>query len=165
MPCPRLVRLDRPSAREGRCGRSGPRGGSVRSEHHRGRDDPVDPPAASLTGPGGRGGGGRGSVAPALLLPQTGRPLARRYPVTDSPPPSGGCPTDAAGSPPLPPQAANAPRSTKRCAARSALRPPSGIGHRQSLHRFELGTYTYQNRHVGCHPGIWSKINFSHKVR
>ena len=34
-----------------------------------------------------------------------------------------------------------------------------------SLCRFDLGTYTYQNWPVGCHPGIWSKINFSHKVR
>ena len=34
-----------------------------------------------------------------------------------------------------------------------------------SLYRFELGTWAYQNRHVGCHPGVWSKINFSHKVR
>ena len=34
-----------------------------------------------------------------------------------------------------------------------------------SLYRFELGTWAYQNRHVGCHPGVWSKIKFSHKVR
>ena len=34
-----------------------------------------------------------------------------------------------------------------------------------SLYCFELGMYTYQNQPVGCHPAIWSKINFSHKVR
>ena len=39
------------------------------------------------------------------------------------------------------------------------------MGHALSLYRFELGTWAYQNRHVGCHPGIWSKIKFSHKVR
>ena len=27
------------------------------------------------------------------------------------------------------------------------------------------GTYTYQNWHVGCHPGIWPKINSGHKIR
>ena len=34
-----------------------------------------------------------------------------------------------------------------------------------SLYCFDLGTYAYQNRAFGCHPGVWSKINFSHKVR
>ena len=42
-----------------------------------------------------------------------------------------------------------------------------------SLYRFESSTHTYtyscirkyQNWHTGCHLRIWSKINFSHKVR
>ena len=34
-----------------------------------------------------------------------------------------------------------------------------------SLYRFELGMSTYPYRAFGCHPGVWSKINFSQKVR
>ena len=26
-------------------------------------------------------------------------------------------------------------------------------------------TYTYQNKHIGCHPGIRSKVNFCHRAR
>ena len=34
-----------------------------------------------------------------------------------------------------------------------------------SLYRFDMGMCAHQNGHFGCHPGIWSKINISHKVR
>ena len=34
-----------------------------------------------------------------------------------------------------------------------------------SLYCFDLGTYTYQNWAFGWHPGVWSKINLSHKAR
>ena len=39
------------------------------------------------------------------------------------------------------------------------------IVHTLSLYCFDLGTYTYQNQAFGCHPSIWSKMNFSYKLR
>ena len=32
------------------------------------------------------------------------------------------------------------------------------------LYCFDLGAYTYKNQVFGCHPGIWLKINSSHKI-